>query len=197
MSWYTTIVITYLKGQVVRMQPGVVSVEVHGVGYKVECPLQTWETINEATEQTIFISSYIREDRFDLFGFLSSADRSLFERLIAQSGIGPKLGLELLSVPKHIFASAISTNDAGILKNIKGIGGKTAEKLLVEIKNLAEKDPALFGEQSEQSAQLDPDTIAALESLGYDKRTITTILLNLPSDLTTTEQRVTAALQSL
>ena len=173
--------------------------DIHGAGYRVAVPLDVWERLEENTVQKLFITSYIREDRFDLFGFLESETKKLFDEFIGISGIGPKTALELCGVPRGILSTAIMTNDPTVLTEIKGIGRKTAEKLLLELKSLAEKYPAIFSEKgsSHSAHRLDPDAVAALEILGYDAPTIRSALQALPKDLVTTEERVTAALRSL
>ncbi len=173
--------------------------DVQGVGYRVCVPLDVWEKLPEFAPASLWISSYIREDRFDLYGFLDRAGQVLFESLIRLSGIGPKLGLELCAVPKALLLRAVQEQDAGLLKNVKGVGKKTAEKLLVELKSLLEKSPGLLGtpDVSELPHEFDQDAIAALTSLGYDSPAAVDALKRLPPDLKSTEERVAAALRSL
>lgn len=191
--------IAHLHGNVTRHRPGEVTVDVHGVGYRVQVPLDVWEQLEEGAETTLWISTFVREDRFDLFGFLATHSRTLFEELLNIPGIGPRTALEICGVPRGHIALAVREQDAGPLTDIKGIGKKTAEKLLVELKSLAEKHPSLFAgtDAGEPRAALDPDAVAALEALGYDAPTITHALKSLPADLASTEDRVAAALRSL
>ncbi len=189
--------IASLRGSVYRLTPGEVTVDVNGVGYQVSVPLDIWEALEEGKEHTLWISSYIREDRFDLFGFLDRGSRSLFEAFIALAGVGPKLGLELCSVPRNIILQAVESQDAGMLTSVKGIGKKTAEKLLVDLKALAEDDPQIFGAVGIQKRNVDQDAIAALKNLGYDTGSILHALKELPEELETTEDRVAAAIRSL
>lgn len=191
--------IAHLHGNVMRHHPGEVTVDVGGVGYRVTVPLDVWERLEEETLTKLWISSYIREDRFDLFGFLSPQGRTLFEELLAIPGIGPRTALEICSVPRGLIGMAIREQDPSALTAIKGVGKKTAEKLLFELRALAEKVPTLFSETGSAGAKtsLDPDAVAALEVLGYDAPTITQALRALPAGLATTEDRVTAALRSL
>ena len=116
------------------------------------------------------------------------------------AGVGPKLGLELCSVPRALLLQAISSQEPKILTSVKGVGKKTAEKLLVDLKSLVEKEPTILGASDKRlaaSSQLDQDAVDALKTLGYDTGTIFNALKDLPDDLETTEQRVTAALRSL
>jgi len=191
--------IAHLCGTVTRQNPGEMTVDVGGIGYRVQTPLDVWERVAEGAEQKLWISTYVREDRLDLFGFLDRTGRALFEQFLQLPGIGPKMALELCSVPRGLLGSAVAQEDAGILTSIKGIGRKTAEKLLVELKSLAEKHPELLrdGLGEKRTGALDPDAVSALEALGYDAPTIMQALKALPSDLATTEDRVAAALRSL
>ena len=192
--------IARLRGSIERLSPGEAIVDAGGVGYAVSLPIDVWETLPENAEQTLWIYTYVREDRFDLYGFHDIPSRTLFVQLIGQSGIGPKTALELCAVPRALLLQAIDQQDAGILTNVKGVGKKTAEKLLVELKSVCEKHPEIFQQADGTSIateSVDQDAISALSSLGYDTPTILQVLKDLPADLGTTEERVTAALRSL
>jgi len=192
--------ISSLNGVIHRLKPEEVRIDVHGVGYKVAVPINVWDELKEGEEVTLCISTYVREDRLDLFGFLDEPSRILFEKFIDMTGIGPKGALELSSVPKSLLMQSIGSQDAKILTNVKGIGKKTAEKLLVDLKALAEKQPEIFGSSAESritNHEYDQDAIDALKNLGYDNATILHILKDLPEDIATTEERVVAALRSL
>lgn len=191
--------IARLRGTIGKGELGVAVVDVNGVGYRVQMPLSAWEQAPEGTPVTVFVSAYVREDRFDLFGFLEDDLRVLFEHLISRPGIGPKLGLELCSVPRSLLARAVAEEDPAILTSIKGIGRKSAEKLIVELKEVAEKMPSLVTDAgaARMPAKFDRDAVAALSQLGYGTSDIIRALEALPKDLVSTEERVTAALRSL
>lgn len=171
---------------------------VQGVGYLVHTPLSVWEMMDEQNETTLIIHTYVREDRFDLFGFLSEQDRTLFIELISISGIGPKIALEICGLPRHQLHQAIALSDASYLSGIKGIGSKRAERLLIELKSVFEKE-GMVSQASEDptDAAVDQDAISALTSLGYERAIIIKALKKLPKDLHKTEDRVTAVLRSL
>ncbi len=191
--------IAHLRGSIHRLDPGEVSVDVQGVGYRVTVPLDAWDTLDEGSIRMLWISTYIREDRMDLFGFSDRAGRTLFEELIKKQGIGPKLALELCAVPRSMLITAIQTQDESLLTSIKGIGKKTAEKLLIELRSMIEQHPGIFGDggPSLPAAGYDQDAVAALASLGYDTPTILQTLKELPTELQSTEERVAAALRNL
>lgn len=173
--------------------------DVQGVGYRVSVPLDAWEKLMDVQPASLWISSYIREDRFDLYGFLDRTGLILFESLLKLSGIGPRLGLELCAVPKSLLLRAVQEQDESMLKNVKGVGKKTAKKVLLELQSFLEKNPLLLGETSAEHLphEFDQDAIAALTTLGYDTSSVTKVLRDLPMDVKTTEERVAAALRAL
>ncbi len=192
--------IARLRGTVGKGRPGQLTVDVQGVGYRVLVPMSVWDALTDGETAEIHTVAYVREDRFDLFGFSDVGTKALFEALIECSGIGPKTGLEFCDVPRSILLQALAEDDAGLLTNVKGVGKKTAEKLLIELKNLSERDPSLFAapaQMSELGPHLDQDAIAALTHLGYTQEIVLSTLKALPRSLKTTEERVTAALRSL
>lgn len=193
--------IATLHGVITRLEPEHVIVDVQGVGYAVQVPINVWDELSNGAESTLHIHTYVREDRLDLFGFSDRAGKTLFQRFIALNGIGPKHALELSAVPKSLLMQAIGAQDPKLLTTVKGIGKKTAEKLLLDLKSLAEKQPDIFGTESgtwkADSAKHDQDVIDALKNLGYDTATIMHALAQLPDELTTSEERVAAALKAI
>lgn len=188
-----------LRGTVHRLAPPQISVDVHGVAYLLTVPLPVWEAVAEGQEQKIIVHTYVREDRLDLFGFLTEQDRSLFMQFISLSGIGPKLALELCSISRNLLMQAIAMQDASILAQVKGVGAKKAEKLLIELKSIYEKHPdSLTSTNAEEKNEaIDRDALAALLSLGYDQNLALKALQAVSGDHARTEDRVTAALRSL
>lgn len=193
--------IATLRGTIGKQIPNKCTVDVNGVGYAVSVPLNVWEALEEGKEVLLHISPYIREDRFDLYGFLDAKSKTFFERLIDLQGIGPRTGLELCAVPRLFLLQAIHEQDPKILLSVKGIGKKTAEKLLVDLKSLMEKQPELFEDPRSPAGltplQIDHDAIDALTQLGFTAPVILRALQDLPKDLTSTEERITAVLRSL
>lgn len=191
--------IAHLRGVIGKEAPGEATVDVNGVGYKVILPLNAWDAFLDGQEATVWVSTYVREDRLDLFGFADRLSRVLFEELIGRPGIGPRTAMELCAVPRSMLARAIQEQDSALLATVKGIGKKTAEKLIVELKEVAEKHPMLLAEAGPLGlpAQFDRDAIAALTQLGYSTSEVVKALETLPKDLKTTEDRVTAALRTL
>ncbi len=190
-----------LTGTVRKLPLPHVGVDVAGVTYLASVPHPVWDTLNDGENTTLVIFTFVREDRLELFGFRTPEERSLFTELLNISGIGPKIALELCSIPMTMLQRAAETDDSASLTAIKGIGRKTAEKLLVDLKSLFEKHPEWSSKHSDHteqhSAPFDSDAIAALSSLGYDQHTILGALKRLPTTLKKTEERVAAALRSL
>ena len=191
--------ISHLHGTITKMQPGVGTVDVQGVGYLLQLPLDVWDSIEDGATIKLHTYTHVREDRLELFGFADWPRRMLFAQFMKMSGIGPALGLELCSVPGTLLTQAIHEQDAALLTNIKGIGRKKAEKLLLDLQTLLETQPEVFGTSthSTPTAEYDRDAVAALTALGYDNSTVMHALKNLPADLASTEERVSAALRSL
>ena len=192
--------IAKLSGTIERLETGHAIVNVGGVGYAVSLPLDPWEQLKEDTEQTLWIHTYVREDRLDLFAFLERTDRLLFAELIAQSGIGPRAALDICAVPRELLTQAVEEQDPAVLTALTGIGKKKAAKLLLELRNLYEKNPNLFVSSNHKGAVfrgLDQDAVAALTNLGYDTATAMNALKSVSADVHSTEERVAAALRSL
>lgn len=166
--------ITFLEGQLVEALPTHVVVGVHGVGYHVNIPLSSYDRL-PAVGQSIKILTHlaIREDAHVLYGFVTSAERDLFRLLVGNvSGIGPKTALDVLSgMSVTNFKGAVVNGDVSSLSKIKGIGKKTAERIVVELKDkvgiAAAWEAASAGHApTPQEAQIN-DAVLALIALGY------------------------------
>jgi len=190
-----------LTGIVAKLDLPQIAIDVGGVGYLVTVPYPLWDGLEQGAKTTITIYTHVREDRLDLFGFTDKDERSLFVCLLSLTGIGPKIALELCSIQRHLLLTAVEEGDVATLTGIKGIGKKTAEKLLVDLKSLVEKHPQWHREsevgRGKKSPSMDTDAIAALTSLGYDLATVVEALKNIPTHAKTSEERVAAALRSL
>lgn len=189
-----------LTGTVRKLDIPHVVVHVGGIGYLVSVPYPLWDSLEDGKGSTLILFTYVREDRLDLFGFSSAAERKLFTELINLSGVGPKLAMEICSIPREHLIDAVQEGDVATLTGIKGVGKKTAEKLLVDLKSLLEKHPewaAITSGTQGKSAAFDADAIAALTSLGYDQASAHEALKRVPAKLNRTEDRVAAALRAL
>ena len=161
--------ISILTGKILELGNRYAVVDVHGIGYKVFVTDDTLHQLKIGSENTFFTHLAIREDAQDLYGFMTRKERDFFELLIGISGIGPKSALNILSlVSVDTLVSSVRTGSVAHLVKVSGIGRKTAEKIVLELKE------KLGGMISEDGGMLaagmssDMDAILALQSLGYD-----------------------------
>jgi Holliday junction DNA helicase RuvA len=165
--------IAHLSGKLLSKQPNQVIVDVNGVGYEVHVPLSTFYEIGEiGSPVQLRIYTHVREDTIALFGFKSANEKLMFEQVTSISGIGPKLGITILSgMPVEELVAAIRQSNLARLTSIPGIGKKTAERLVVELRDKLAKVVAVpAGEQAKASVlQPQDDVISALVNLGYAK----------------------------
>ncbi len=163
-----------LRGRLAEKRPNQVLVDVGGVGYLVQVPLSTYAALGELhTEVTLLIHTHVREDALALYGFVSAREKHFFEMLLSASGVGPTLALKILSgMSVEELVPAIRGSDLVRLTKIPGVGRKTAERMVVELKDRLE----IAAIEAERPAAASPagveaDVISALVNLGYDGRT--------------------------
>jgi Holliday junction DNA helicase RuvA len=166
--------IALLKGTLVEKLPNRIIVDVGGVGYDVQVPLSTFYQIPEpGAEVLLRIHTYVREDTLALFGFITTLEQQIFERLIAIGGVGPKLALAVLSgIEPRDLVRAVQVGDAARLTTIPGIGKKTAERITLELRDrlakLAMPAPETAGGVA-AVGDLRGDVLSALVNLGYHR----------------------------
>jgi len=166
---------SYLEGTLAEKTPTQVVLDVGGVGYEIFIPLSTYSQLPEKGEKILLQTHvYIREDAHQIFGFFTSEERNLFRLLISVSGIGPKLGLTALSgLALEDLKQAIVHQDLASLTGIHGIGRKTAERIVIELREkilaTTKAGDVKPGEKPAQAEALEEDTILVLLSLGYKK----------------------------
>jgi Holliday junction DNA helicase RuvA len=156
--------IAYLRGRLLEKRPNQVIVDVNGVGYDVQIPVSTFSHLGDAgAEVKLFIHTHVREDTLALYGFLATKDKILFERLISVSGIGPRLAITLLSgMDTEELSTAIRRSEVQRLIRVPGVGRKTAERLILELRDkLGPADAA-----TPAPAGIDEEVISALLNLG-------------------------------
>jgi Holliday junction DNA helicase RuvA len=137
----------------------------------------------------LFIHTAVREDDISLYGFLKKEELTFFEQLISVSGIGPKMAMDILSTPTHLVKQAILSEDSALLTKIKGLGKKTAERLILELKGKITPELAA-GKTEIAKGAYNEDAVLALESLGYEKFHIIKVLSAMPSEVKETESIV-------
>lgn len=134
--------IAFLKGKLVHKEPTYVIIEVSGIGYQVSISLNTFSEIKD--QENIQLSTYlqVREDAHILYGFSNKAEKTMFQNLIAVNGVGPNTAMVILSyLPPNELQQAITGEDVGALQAVKGIGGKTAQRIILELKDKLRKEP--------------------------------------------------------
>lgn len=167
----------YISGKLVEKRPTEVILDVQGIGYFVHIPTSTFEALPESGQQTkLFTYHHVREDAIQLFGFISNAERRVFEVMLAVSGIGPKLALAALSsMSPSQLRDHVVNGDTAVLTGIPGVGRKTAERLIVELRDrfadmdLLEKGAATTTVDADDRRAARSDALAALESLGFSR----------------------------
>ncbi len=194
--------IGFLRGRLVHKAPPLLVLDVQGVGYEIEAPMTTfYELPLLGAEITLHTHLVVREDAHSLFGFAAEADRSLFRTLIKVNGVGPKLALTILSGQNaDEFQRCIHNNDSQALVRLPGVGKKTAERLIIELRDRLpasgqstdSKDrpaPAVASSNPKQEA------ISALCSLGYKPPDATKMVQAIDSDGKSCENLIRLALQ--
>jgi Holliday junction DNA helicase RuvA len=163
-----------LRGRLAEKRPNQIIVDVGGVGYLVQVPFSTFAALGELhTEVSLLIHTHVREDALVLYGFVSAREKHFFELLLSASGVGPSLAVKILSgMSVEELVPAIRGSDLGRLTKIPGVGRKTAERMVVELKD---KLDAVSVESVERPAPSSPagveaDVVSALVNLGYDAR---------------------------
>ena len=164
----------FLRGRVLDKQPNRIVVDVNGVGYQLHVPLSTYYDVGEpGADVTLRVHTHLREDALLLFGFLTALEQQLFEKLIAVSGIGPKLAIAVLSgIDSRELVVSIQRADVARLTRIPGIGKKTAERIVLELKDRLSDVATPETDVAKRPAsgdQLRDDVISALENLGYHR----------------------------
>ena len=190
--------IGHLKGKIISAKPTEILLDVNGVGYQIRISINTFEMISAKDVASLFIHTHVKEDAIILFGFYTEAEKEMFELLITINGVGPKSALSLLSgISTDELKQAITSGNIERIIAVPGIGRKTAERLILELKNKARDI------KEEGTAQLKPslqkEAVAALTTLGYNiassEKAVNKILSELPD--CSLEELIKRSLQEL
>lgn len=167
----------YISGKLIEKRPTEAVIDVHGIGYRLHIPTSTYESLPPIGQNArLFTHHHVREDAIQLFGFTSNAERTVFQLMLGVSGIGPKLALAALSAmgPAELRDHVVH-GETAVLTNIPGVGRKTAERLIVELRDrFADLEPlevhtATPAVDVEERRAARSDALAALESLGFTR----------------------------
>ena len=172
--------IAHLRGRLLAKHPNQAIVEAGGVGYDITVSIPTFSDLPAlGTEVSLHIHTHVREDALSLYGFLGLSEKRIFEKLISVSGIGPKLAITILSgMPADEMAAAIRGNDVAKLTRIPGIGRKTAERMVLELRDKLPQEA--FGEIAAVPAitPVEEDVLSALLNLGYQRAAAERVLVS-------------------
>jgi len=161
--------IGYLSGNIIQIKPTQVLLDVNGVGYQINISISTFEKISDSKNVSLFIHTNVRQDAINLYGFFSQEEKEMFELLISISGIGPKLALSILSgISVDDLSDSISKGNLDRLISIPGVGRKTAERIVLELKSKISEFETVFSSKFDYSIR--QQAIAALVTLGYNQK---------------------------
>lgn len=190
-----------LQGTILEKQPPTILLDVQGVGYELEASMSTFYHLPECGEDIVLHTHLVvREDAQLLYGFHSVSERLMFRSLIKISGVGPKLALTILSgMSAEDFTRCILEEDSKALTKLPGVGKKTAERLVIELKDRLERDDSIklpgSPEKIERQANPVNDAVSALISLGYKAQQASQMVRDLDVEDKSTEDIIRAALQ--
>lgn len=193
--------IAYLKGTVEFKGIDYIIIEVSGIGYKIYIPKTSIDKLEENKSTIVYTYLRVSEDDIRLYGFLTKEELNMFELLISVGGIGAKSAVTILSnITPSKFALAVISNDVNTLKKLQGIGAKTAQRIILELKDKIKTEEATDNndkkeEMENQNDNVNEDLISALQVLGYRRYEISNILPKIKAD--TLEEKIKQALQYL
>lgn len=187
--------IASLEGTIQKKLKGSIILRTNGVGYEVFVNQNSLDEINEEDSTSLFIHTAVREDDIRLFGFLTFEELKTFKLLITVSGVGPKSGLEILNNPVASIKYAISNGETSLLTSTPGIGKKTADRIIVDLKEKigASEKPEDYSAPTE----MNEDVFSALLNLGYHRQIIRQTLKKIPDEIRETEKIIRYFLQNI
>lgn len=192
--------IDYIKGDIAELTPTSATLETHGIGYFINISLNTYTSISGQKSAKLYIYEAIREDAYQLYGFSEKQERELFILLISVSGIGASTGRMILSsMTVQELTNVIASGNSDILKTVKGIGTKTAQRVIVDLKDKIKVSGIESVEMFAKTSQAGEEAIAALVMLGFpqqaSQKVVSKILKDKPDS--TVEQVIKTALKML
>lgn len=162
--------IEYIAGSLAEITPAYAVVDKHGIGYRMNISLVTFDALQGKRETRLFVHEIIREDTHELYGFATVAERELFQLMIAVSGVGANSARLILSaIPPGELEAVIASGDEKRLKSVKGIGAKTAQRIIVDLRDKIKTTSATLLEQPAARSEAYDEALAALVMLGFPK----------------------------
>lgn len=188
--------ISHIRGTILEVTDRHAVIDVQGLGYKAYCTSDTLSSLREGSEASLHTYLAVREDALDLYGFPTADERGFFELLISISGIGPRSALGILSVATvDTLKRAIGTGDTSYLTKVSGIGRKTAEKVVLELRDKLRAHVDM--KETPHTLRAESDVVEALKSLGYSQNEARDALKEVPDDILGTNARIKEALRIL
>lgn len=188
------VMIGHIEGTTLALRPGFVILSAGGVGYKVAATKEVLASLSQGSRAALWTYLAVRETALDLYGFRSEEEMHFFELLLTVSGIGPKSALAILDIAAvETLRSAIVRGNAGYLTNVSGIGKKTAEKIIVELRDKV----GLAAEGAGGAMKGDEEALEAMRSLGYTPAEARDALRKVPNDIEGSNDRLREALKIL
>ena len=173
--------IGHLTGKIISKKPTQIMLDVNGVGYLINITITTFESLPDNSDEVVSLHTYlnVREDALILFGFSTLAEKEMFELLIGVNGVGPKSAQSILSgIQIDELHTALRNNDLSRLVAIPGIGKKSGERLIIELRDKVEKFSDTFEASAEPNFAIRKDAILALTQLGYNQKTAEKVVRN-------------------
>jgi Holliday junction DNA helicase RuvA len=163
--------IEYISGQVIELNPAHTVIDINGMGYFIHISVNTYSLLNGKKQAMLYVHEVIREDAHILYGFHDLDERELFRNLISVSGVGANTGILFLSsLPASEIKVAIVSGDVNRLKSVKGVGLKTAQRIIVELKDKLSKEPISSNIFAEPDNSTRDEALSALVTLGFVKK---------------------------
>ncbi|CAM3269847.1 Holliday junction branch migration protein RuvA [Empedobacter stercoris] len=163
--------ITQLRGKLIEIYPTNAVIDCNGVGYWVNISLNTYSTLEHEEAVTIFTHLIVREDAHILYGFATKEEREIFQKLISVNGVGPASGMMIIStLSSKEIVTAIATEDAKLLQSVKGIGAKTAQRIIIDLKDKLDQSLILDVNSTSVKNKSKNEALSALEVLGIPKK---------------------------
>ncbi|MDR0970056.1 MAG: Holliday junction branch migration protein RuvA [Lentimicrobiaceae bacterium] len=167
----------FIRGKVVEKNPASVVIENNGIGYIINISLNTFSALHNLSEAKLYTYLVVREDAHILYGFIDEAEKELFLHLISVSGVGPNTARMILSSLTTAEATeAIASGDAHLLQSVKGIGGKTAQRIVIDLKDKVSKLEVFAEKISSSHNTVKAEALSGLMVLGFNKNTVEKVL---------------------
>ena len=187
----------YLEGKVKVKNPNFLVLLVAGVGYKVSVSPAVISAAKVGVDLSLYIHQHVREDTLDLYGFLEESELGFFEMLLSISGVGPRSALSIIALGNIAdIKQSIMSKDVSLITRAAGIGRKTAERIIIELKSKIGELPASGGNDLDL-VDSNQDIFAALSSLGYSRSEIIGVVRKIPTDIKDNDERVKWAIRNV